>query len=54
MSAATRYRELLGIRDGKRLTGSDVHRALSGARKVTKRLAMLARGKWNKKKEEAA
>lgn len=49
-----KYRELLGIAAGKKLTGSDVHRALSGARKQTKRLAMLARGKWNKKKEEAA
>ncbi len=50
----TDYRELLGLREGQELTGSIVHRALSGAKKNTKRLAMLARNNWNKKKGKAA
>lgn len=42
----SKYRELLGLGD-KKLTGSAIHRALSGNKKVTKRLALLARSNWN-------
>lgn len=51
MSGATRYRELLGLGGGK-LTGSMVHRALSGAKKATRTLAALAGKNWNTKKEK--
>lgn len=51
MNSGTRLKEYLGLKGREKLTGADVHRAISGKRAATRKLAALARVNWKEAKE---